>query len=200
MISFSLFSTIRKLIESKNKTVIVSFCRMNPPTKGHLRLMEKLTELGKLYNAQALLYLSHSTDSKKNPLSYSYKLDFISKIAPKKLKVMKSEAKNIFDVLKSVVKLGASDVIIVAGSDRIKEFERFRKYAPELGLSDISIVSAGDRDPDSDADSIEGISATKLRGFALADDFHNFEKNCASFNDHRLSRDLFHTTRKGLGL
>lgn len=195
MINFYEYKEIRTLLESTNDTAIVSFGRMNGVTKGHLKLMDKLVALGKQHNATPMLFLSHSQDKKKNPLSYDDKIKIVKSVAPSGLKVVNSEAKNIFDVMKATVKLGAKNLLIVAGSDRVKEFQRFTKYADELNLDSIEIVSAGERD--FDTNDISGISATKLRQYAINNDYISFKKIAAT-SDEKMTRYMFNKIRDGM--
>ena len=60
------------LRESKEDrcAAVLSFGRMNPPTIGHQKLMKKIVEVAQKENASPMLFLSHSQDKKKNPLSY----------------------------------------------------------------------------------------------------------------------------------
>lgn len=176
---------------------VISFVRMNGVTKGHLKLMDKLVALGKQHNATPMLFLSHSQDKKKNPLSYDDKIKIVKSVAPSGLKVVNSEAKNIFDVMKATVKFGAKNLLIVAGSDRVKEFQRFTKYADELNLDSIEIVSAGDRD--FDTNDISGISATKLRQYAIDGDYGAFKKIAATKNDS-MTKFMYDKIRSGLGI
>lgn len=197
MINFYEYKEIRTLLESTNDTAIVSFGRMNGVTKGHLKLMDKLVALGKQHNATPMLFLSHSQDKKKNPLSYDDKIKIVKSVAPSGLKVVNSEAKNIFDVMKATVKLGAKNLLIVVGSDRVKEFQRFTKYADELNLDSIEIVSAGDRDPDSN--SVAGMSGTKLRQTAIDGDYEAFKKAAAT-KDEKMTRMMYDKIRSGMGI
>ena len=55
---------------SKKRTAVLSFGRMNPPTIGHQKLMKKLVEVSKNEDGVPMLFLSHSCDKKRNPLTY----------------------------------------------------------------------------------------------------------------------------------
>ena len=64
------------------KEVYFTFGRMNPPTIGHEKLLDKLSA-----NARSSfpyrVYLSQVQDQKKNPLEYSKKVKIARKIFPK---------------------------------------------------------------------------------------------------------------------
>lgn len=198
MLSFESFKRIRQLLEAENNTAIVSFARMNPPTIGHIKLMKKIIELGKKHNGVTLLFLSHSSDKKKNPLNYEDKFKIISEVAPKGLNVIHSDARNVFDVLKAVKTMGASKIIMIAGSDRIKDFSRFEKYIDEIGIESFEVVSSGERDPDSEG--VEGVSATKLRELAKNGNYEEFKKNSACSTNDSLCKLLYNKVREGLGV
>ena len=61
-------------------------------------------------------------------------------------------------------------VVLIAGSDRVKEFESvLNKYnGKEYNFDEIKVVSAGARDPD--ADDVTGMSASKMRQAAVDGD------------------------------
>ena len=58
------------------------------------------------------------------------------------------------------------EVIMVAGSDRIKEFQALAdKYNGEdYNYKKVTVVSSGERDPD--AEGVTGMSASKMREMA----------------------------------
>lgn len=196
--SFEEFINIRTLLESTNNIGIISFSRMNPVTIGHLKLMNKMVELGRKYKATPMLYLSHTQDKKKNPLSYEDKYKFVKACAPNGLTVVNSTAKTIFDVAKEVARLGVRQLILVAGADRVNEFSRLNKYKEEIGIEEFSVVSAGERDPD--AGDVTGMSATKLREAARNEDYDTFKKGAGTYRNEALTREMYKKVRAGLGV
>ena len=46
--------------EASSNKIVVSFGRMNPPTIGHEKLVNKVREIARKQGAQAEIYLSHS--------------------------------------------------------------------------------------------------------------------------------------------
>ena len=73
-------SFTRYLTEAAS-TVYFTFGRMNPPTVGHGILLDKITKLSG--SDPYKIYLSHSVDSKKNPLEYKDKVKYARKMFPK---------------------------------------------------------------------------------------------------------------------
>ena len=157
---------------------VVAFGRMNPPTVGHEKLAKKVSDEARKRKAMPHIYLSHSQDKKKNPLNYNDKIKYATKAFGKM--VTKSSARSIIEVFKELEKMDHTEVVLVAGSDRIKEFNTLlQKYnGKEYNFKKIEVISAGERDPDSEG--VEGISGTKLRGLAKSGDFDTFKTGLAT--------------------
>ena len=67
-----MISRFTQYLVEEQKEVFFAFGRMNPPTVGHEKLIEKLSKTagGSAYR----VYLSQSTDPKSNPLPYKEKV------------------------------------------------------------------------------------------------------------------------------
>jgi nicotinic acid mononucleotide adenylyltransferase len=165
------FSSI--ILEEAGSVVVFSFGRFNPITAGHEKLVNKLKSVASKARADLKLYLSHSQDAKKNPIPYDEKIA-LAKSAFGNV-VQKSKARTIIEILKEL-NGKYNTVVMVAGGDRIKEFEKLlQKYnGKDYNFNNIRVVSAGTRDPD--ADDVSGMSASKLRAAAAAGDFELFKK------------------------
>ena len=138
--------------------------------------MRKIVEVAKRNDAIPMLFLSHTQDRKKNPLSYVDKLKFVKSGAPKELQVMNSPVKTLFEVVEKLSSIGYKNFWIVCGSDRVNKFSALKNYQDLYGYSNLEVVSAGFRDADSE-DATSSISASKLREFAKNDDYESFSKN-----------------------
>jgi hypothetical protein len=195
----------RQYISESTSGVTFTFGRFNPPTIGHEKLLDKVSSVSS--GGAFRVYASQSSDPQKNPLKYEEKIRFMRKMFPKYGRniVKDASVKNVFDILVKLYKEGFSEVTMVVGSDRVREFQiitnkyngvdaRHGFYNFEGG---VNIVSAGDRDPDSDA--VSGMSASKLRAAAAAEDFDAFMKGMPA-TIARDARDLFNAVRKGMGL
>ena len=160
-----------------SKTVF-AFGRMNPPTIGHEKLVAKLESEAKRRGAMPHLYLSHSQNPKKDPLSYNTKIAIARKAFGKM--VTKSSSKNIIQILQELEKMGHTEVALIAGSDRVPEFKSLlNKYnGKEYNFKKIEVISAGERDPDSEG--VSGMSASKLRALAKEGDYNSFAKGMPS--------------------
>ena len=178
------------------KKLVFTFGRMNPPTIGHEKLANKIKAVAKQEKADARIYLSHTQNPTKDPLSYQQKLSFAKKafgIAHK------SSAKQIFQILKEVYEEGYTDIIMVVGSDRVNEFSTLlKKYngKGDYDFDSINVISAGQRDPD--AKGVEGMSGTKLRAIAKAGDFDVFKQAAASKLSDRDKKRMMDMVQKAL--
>ena len=163
------------------KEVSFTFGRFNPPTTGHQLLINNLKKLP----GAKLVFASHSSDKKKNPLSHKDKVKFMRKFFGRI--VVDSPARTVFEIATALQKEGFTHVNMMVGSDRINEFEMLlNKYNGVKGrhgyykFEQINIISAGERDPDSD--DVSGMSASKMRMFAEKDDFESFKAGVPSRN------------------
>ena len=186
-------------------TAVFAFGRFNPPTLGHAKLVNML----KQQPGKPHVFLSHSQGAKNpdakpgtkasqnnDPLSYGQKLYYVKNAFPDVV-VGDNTVKNIIQVLQKLESLGYSNIVMVAGSDRVQEFTTFLdKYnGKEYNFDNISVVSAGQRDPDSDG--VEGISASKMRQFAQNGDFENFQNGVMNKAD---AKKMYDEVRSAMGL
>ena len=177
------------------KKLVFTFGRMNPPTIGHEKLANKIKEVARKENANPRIYLSHTQNPKKDPLSYNDKFRFAKKAFGI---VQRSQSKQIFQILPEIEKEGFTDIIMVVGSDRIGEFDRvLQKYnGKDYNFNSIKTVSSGDRDPD--AQGVEGMSGSKLRGVAMSGDEKTFKSGLASKLSDADKTKIYNLVRKNL--
>ena len=172
------------------------FGRFNPPTIGHQKLLDKAKKAaGK---GTLRIYPSRSQDAKKNPLDTDTKYDVMQKMFPNHADSMVNDpnSKTIFDVLKKAYGDGYSNVNIVVGGDRVKEFDKLAtEYNGKLyNFNSVKTISAGNRD--ADAEGIEGMSASKMRKAAAENDFETFSKGVPKSLDDKTVKQLFNTVKK----
>jgi hypothetical protein len=108
--------------------------------------------------------------------------------------------RNILDVLENLCKEGYKRVNIVVGSDRENEFEKLtHQYNNDLYFfEEINIVSAGERDPDSD--SVEGISASKMRKFVIEGNYQDFAQAIPNTFNSTQSQKLYKILRQSMNI
>jgi hypothetical protein len=134
-------------------TLTIAFGRFNPPTIGHQQLMDTAAAASQADGGDYVIYPSRSQDKKKNPLDPDTKISYMRRMFPGHSERIANDASNktIFDVLKKAHNDGYTNVRIVGGSDRVKEFEKLsNNYNGQLyAFDNIEVVSAGDRDQSS---------------------------------------------------
>jgi nicotinamide mononucleotide adenylyltransferase len=186
-----------KILEiTENNTAAFVFGRFNPPTLGHKKLFDKLKKVHDVF----FVFVSHTQDKKKNPLSWAQKVKIMDAQFPEMADyvVNDQKIKTIIDVMKFLETAGHKNVIMVAGSDRVGSFqELLNKYnGKEYTFDSIKVVSAGERDPDSD--SLEGVSASKAREAAMQGDFDGFATMFAG--SESLKKQIYDAVRQGMGV
>lgn len=186
------------IVEDASSNVgVISFGRMNPVTTGHEKLAKAVLSAAKKYNGTPMIFLSHSNDPKKNPLTYEQKIDLAKKAFGSKI-IIESPSRTILEVA-AELQGKFQNLIVVAGSDRIKEFDTLlNKYNNNLYEYDsIKVVSAGERDPD--ASDVTGMSASKMRQLAKENDLSSF-KNGLPRKLQAQAEKIMKMVRSGMGV
>ena len=183
-------------------TLTIAFGRFNPPTVGHQQLMDVAAASSQADGGDYLIYPSRSQDKKKNPLDADTKISYMRQMFPAHSERIVNDAANktIFDVLKKAHNDGYTNVRIVGGSDRVKEFEKLsNNYNGQLYAFDaIEVVSAGERDPD--AKGVEGMSASRMRLAAAEGDFRKFREGLPPEMKRKSAQELFDSVRASMGI
>ena len=183
----------------KGNTLVFAFGRFNPPTVGHGKLMSKVITEARKNNANNIVYASASTDKRSNPLDVKIKVKFMKKMFPaNKIQAASGNQRTFIEVLKFYDRI-YGNIIMIAGSDRVSEFQKLTdKYnGKEYNFKSIKVVSSGERDPD--VEGITGMSASKMREMAKNGDAKNFKKGVPNLSDSDAS-ELFNAVRKGMGI
>jgi len=184
--------------EGEGDTLTTAFGRFNPPTSGHEKLLQAARKAAA--GGQLKIYPSRSQDPKKNPLDPDMKISYMKKMFSdfEEEIINDSEMKTIFDVLSTAFEDGYKNVNIIVGADRQAEFENLaQKYNGELyDFDNIRVISAGVRD--SDAEGVEGMSASKLRKAVLDDDMEGFKKGTPKGLKDADVQALFDAVRTGM--
>ena len=188
------------------KEVTFVFGRFNPPTIGHEKLFDTVKKVSK--GGAYRIYASKSQDKKKNPLPFSDKVKFIRKLFPKHARnvMADKDVRTVFDIAVKLYDQGFTKITMVAGSDRVKEFEKLlNKYNGTKGRHGfyqfetyINVKSAGKRDPDSEG--VDGMSASKMRMAAEFGELSAFSAGLPTNVNQKLAQDLYNAVRKGMGL
>jgi len=197
--------SFRELTEAK-ETVVFGFGRFNPSTIGHEKLIEKVASVAG--SNPFFIYPSHTTGP-KDPLAHSLKIAWMRKMFPKyKRKIIADKnAKTAIQIAEKLYKDGYKNLIMVAGSDRLKEFEtllnRYNDAPDKKGnqlfkFDSVKVVSAGERDPD--AEGVAGMSASKMRAAAEKGDFDSFKTGIPNTLSDDDKKKYYLAVRKGMGI
>lgn len=198
-------NSFSQFLVEEEKTVYFTFGRMNPPTIGHEKLLKKL--VSKAGRNPYRIFLSPSNDQDKNPIDYKSKIKFARKAFPKYARsiLMSPKARNVMEVASAIYDEGFKNVVMVVGSDRVKEFDlRLNQVNGKKGrhgffnFQKITVESAGERDPESD--NVKGMSGTKMRQAATDGDFTKFAQGLPSALNNTDAKGVYNAVRKGLGL
>lgn len=200
-----MINSFKNFLVEEEKTLYFVWGRMNPPTAGHEKLLDFLK--AKAGNNPFRIYLTQTVDDEKNPIPFVDKIKFARKGFPQYARqiMMDKKLKTLLDALSLFYTEGFKRVVIVAGSDRVREYDvLLNKYNGKKGrhgfynFSKISVESAGERDPDSQG--VDGVSGTKLRGFASDGDFTQFAQYMPKKLSNADAKAVYNAVRKGLGL
>jgi hypothetical protein len=187
------------------QTLVFAFGRFNPPTTGHEKLIDKVASVAG--SNPYRVYPSFTTNPKKDPLPHALKVAYMRKMFPKHRKniIADKKMKTAIFIAEAVYKEGFKNLIMVVGSDRVKEFtELLNRYndAPDkkgnqlFKFDSVKVVSAGERDPD--AEGVEGMSASKMRAAAANGDKDAFLTGLPKgFKD---GEKLYRDVRKYMGI
>lgn len=196
---------LKEIFEAPEKTAVIAWGRMNPPTIGHQKVIDVLKTTAQKLNGEAILFVTQTQDKKKNPLSFAEKIHFTQEFFPGVTLSKDTSIKTIIQALEKLQKSGYKNVVVIAGSDRVPQYQdlidKYNNKADTKGIipfafDNAKVVSSGERDPD--ADDVSGMSASKLRQFATDNDFDSFKQGVPG--SEILAKQMFARVRKGLGL
>lgn len=193
------------LKEEKQKHAVLAFGRMSPPTTGHEVLVNKVKSVAQQHNASHHVVLSHTQDSKKNPLSTADKLKHARRFFPEtNITASSKDAPNFLEQAKKLHQKGVTHLHMVAGSDRVPEYKQLlQKYNGKhegtlFNFKEIHVHSAGERDPD--AEGVQGMSASKMREHAKSGSFNEFKKGIPKHVKAHHAKEMFADVRKGMNI
>ena len=197
-------ATFASAINPRENTIVFTIGRMNPPTSGHMELIKTLMEKAyDLKEKKIYIILSHSQDSKKNPLKCSRKRELLTtegminkiKTENQGLKHIEVNIRCMDDpvdedcgtnpILKQICQirkeeLNVGRMILVIGEDR--GYNWIKKSLSSLTppvLLDIEVVARPEG----------GISATLMRGLVTSGTKEDEDKFIEKSINNGLSRE-----------
>lgn len=190
------------LQELPAKKIVIAFGRFNPPTTGHELLVTKTTQFASRNNIPHRIYVTHTEDKKKNPLPQKRKIYFMQRMFGTGANLVGTggDQRTVIEVAKALEKEKYTDLVLVAGSDRVAQYRKLLEQynGKEYKFNSIEIVSSGKRDPDSEQ--ADGMSATKMREAAKAGKFVDFKRGIPAKMTVADAKRMFNEVRQGMGL
>lgn len=176
-------------------SVVFTFGRMNPPTKGHERLITKVVETAKSIGGDHVVYLSQTHKAPTDPLDWFFKRR-VCESAFRGINISSDiTIRNPYIALESLAK-EYDNIVMVVGSDQAEEFtKRFTPYADAWGTK-FEVISAGQRIVESEG--VEGMSATKLRQYAAEGNKEKFLLGLPESLKEGIKNLVYTNVRKGL--
>jgi hypothetical protein len=150
------------------------------------------------------MVLSRTQDNKKNPLSPEQKEKHAKRAFPDVSTSVADESHpTILHQISKLHERGVTDLHLVAGSDRHKEYNKLiNDYNGVKGahgyynFKNVTMHSAGERDPDSEGTA--GVSATTQRMHAAAGRHKEFAKNAPSTMKPGHVKELYNDVRANM--
>jgi len=191
------------MADEQEKHIVFSYGRMNPPTAGHSKVVDKVKSHADKIGANHAVIVSHSQNQKTDPLHHEHKKEYLKHIHPDvNFEHSTKEHPHFLAQLKKFHQEGHTHATMVVGSDRVKQFKALaNKYNGPKGdynYKKIHILSAGQRDPD--AEGVAGISGTKMRNHASGNDYKSFKQGLHPNHSDEHAKKLFKATRQGMNL
>ena len=194
---------LKELFEDRNDSIVFAFGRYNPPTLGHEAVFQTVLNTAKSKGADHAIFISSTQKPKTDPLSFSYKLDYLQKTYTGVNFNGDDTIKTIVQLLQELMNRGYKNITMVAGSDRVTEFRTFlnqynkkpdKKGNIPFEFDTIDVVSSGERDPDQEG--VSGISASGARAAAAAGD----QKSFMSMVNAKFGSELYKELRRAMGV
>ncbi len=159
----------QEINSNSQKAVYFVFGRMNPPTLGHGIMLQEGLQMAKKNNSDFKIYLSKTSDNKKNPLPYVTKVELFKKMFPQFAQYL-VEDPNIKTAVEVLGSLSGkySKAVMLVGEDRVSEFQNLlTQYNNiEYAFDEIVVQNTGGR--------VSGRSATAMRAFVSKGDLQGF--------------------------
>jgi hypothetical protein len=194
---------LQALLETASPgTVVFTFGRLQPPTIGHEILVNTVKQVAKQNHCPYVIYVSRTVgkspaDKLKNPLTVDQKMGYLGKMFPG------TNFQPANDAVRTPVEAAKylnekyQNLIMIAGGSRAEEFEKLLNdyNGKDYNFNSIRVVKI-DRDPD--ADDASGMSGTKMRQAAMADDFEAFKSGLPGALDDATAQQLMMDVKAGM--
>jgi len=161
---------LRQLFEATGKQISIALGRLNPAHIGHGLLVEAI----KQSEGDSRLYLTdRPAKLPDDPLSPQEKLAWAQKSFPD---IDVKLAKNIFFAASELYKEGYTQLTILEGENKLTPLiQKYNGNEGPHGFFDFELIKQKRLTRNSDSKEADGASATKLREFAMNNDYESFE-------------------------
>lgn len=160
---------------------VLTFGRFSPPHKEHSHLVDAVTGHAEEIGADPHVFVSHSFDKKKNPLTANEKIAVLRQAHPEHKNIFHAsskEAPSIFHALANLHAKGYKHATVVLGDDRVEEMKnslhafngKFDKHGRGYDFNSINVMTRHDHDNMRDASGRDGIHASDVRAAAQEGD------------------------------
>jgi len=161
-----------RILEAKEplKKVSFTFGRLNPVTTGHLENIDFLFSLP----GDHFVFISHSEDEDKNPLSVKTKLEILKSARPdysKDIHVTSKDMPSVIQIVKFLEGKGYDSITMTVGSDRVESFKDVLSDY-KSNLKELNVISSGNRS--------KKISASLMREYAVNGEYKSYKHGMGS--------------------
>ena len=172
----------------KGKRIYITYGRFQPVTWGHEDSFNTIQKKASENGCDYRLFISHTNDKNKNPLTQKDKLKWMRLLLPghakKIIALNPSQPQTCIRYCMSNendLPYASDECVYMVGSDRVNAMQYLKNYngcnpnhiSVDFSMKYFEIESTGQRDPDGDTFSISG---TKMRNWAKAGDIDEFKK------------------------
>lgn len=176
------------------KHVVFTVVRCNPPTLGHLKVVQTVEQLAKTLDCDYKLFTTKSHDAKRNPLTVDDKVYFLEQLMPG---YEFNVTVNPFSACRELAAMGYESATLVVGEDRNLDLVvQLKKYIGhpvaehDIGLKEVEgyVIERSSTD----------YSSSTTRALVVEGNFDGFRKQVPSA-DLSVITKLYDTIRRNLG-
>jgi hypothetical protein len=180
----------------KNKSVLVLFARMNPPTKKHIEILKQMIEMSKKSWSDYIFFLTNTNDH-NNPLPQNLKYQIIKDAIPEiNITNCNEEVSSLYDAMSYLSKKWYKRLWIIWWSDRMETISELQNTKDIYGFSEILWINMWDRKQWDDLSNLENMSASKVREFAQKWNYKMFAKCFDKNVSKKYIREAYNKIRK----
>lgn len=166
---------------TQSKHAVLTFGRFSPPHKEHSHLVDAVTDHAAQIGADPHVFVSHSHDNDKNPLTGNEKVAVLRQAHPEHKNIFHTSSKSspsIFHALGDLHAKGYKHATVVLGDDRVEEMKnslhsyngKFDKHGRGYKFDSINVMTRHDQNNMRDASGRDGVHASDVRKAAREGD------------------------------